>query len=36
MKSRVIKYGDKISTDSIIAGKYTKTLNIQELGAHAM
>lgn len=36
MKSRVIKYGDKISTDSIIAGKYTKTLNIQDLGAHAM
>ncbi len=36
MKSRVIKYGDNISTDLIIAGKYTKTLNVQNLRDHAM
>ena len=36
MRSCVIKYGDKISTDSIIAGKYTKTLNVQDLADHAM
>lgn len=36
MRSRAIKYGDKISTDLIIAGKYTKTLNFQDLSDHAM
>jgi len=36
MKSKVIKYGDNISTDLIIAGKYTKTLNKQDLAIHAM
>lgn len=36
MRSKVIKYGDKISTDSIIAGKYTKTLNVRDLAEHAM
>lgn len=33
---KCIKYGDDISTDLIIAGKYTKTLNIQDLVDHAM
>lgn len=36
MRGRVIKYGDDISTDLIIAGKYTKTLNRNDLVAHAM
>ena len=31
-----IKYGDNIDTDIIIPGKYTKTLNMQELACHAM
>lgn len=35
MKGKVIKYGDNISTDLIIAGKYTKTLNKQDLVDHA-
>jgi len=35
MKGQVIKYGDNISTDLIIAGKYTKTLNRQDLVDHA-
>lgn len=34
--SRVIKYGDNIDTDVIIPGKYTKTINMQELADHAM
>ena len=33
---KCIKYGDNISTDLIIAGKYTKTLNVQDLIDHAM
>lgn len=36
LTSQVIKYGDDINTDLIIAGKYTKTLNIQDLVDHAM
>ena len=36
MQSKCIKYGSDISTDLIIAGKYTKTLVIQELADHAM
>lgn len=36
MTGRVIKYGDNISTDAIIAGKFTKTLDIQSLADHAM
>ena len=36
MTGKVIKYGDNISTDAIIAGKYTKTLNFQDLSDHAM
>ena len=36
MISKAIKYGDNISTDLIIAGKYTKTLNVQDLADHVM
>lgn len=36
MRSKCIKYGNDISTDLIIAGKYTKTLNLQDLALHAM
>lgn len=36
MKSHCIRYGDDISTDLIIAGKYTKTLVIEDLAFHAM
>jgi len=36
LKGKVIKYGDDINTDVIIPGKYTKTLNMQDLAAHAM
>lgn len=36
MTGKIIKYGDNISTDAIIAGKYTKTLNFQDLADHAM
>lgn len=34
--ARAIVYGDDINTDLIIAGKYTKTLNVQELVDHCM
>lgn len=36
MASKALKYGDDISTDLIIAGKHTKTLNVQDLADHAM
>ncbi|KZM50528.1 3-isopropylmalate dehydratase [Labrenzia sp. OB1] len=36
MSDVALKYGDDISTDLIIAGKYTKTLNLQDLVDHAM
>ena len=36
ISARAIVYGDDVSTDLIIAGKYTKTLNIEELAAHCM
>ena len=29
-------YGDNIDTDRIIAGKYTKTLDISSLATHVM
>ena len=29
-------YGDSVNTDVIIAGKYTKTLNMQDLADHCM
>ena len=35
-ENKCIKYGDDISTDLIIAGKYTKTLDFGSLAAHAM
>ena len=36
IKDKVIKYGNDINTDLIIAGKYTKTLSDEDLAAHAM
>lgn len=36
LSAKVLKYGDDISTDLIIAGKHTKTLNLKELAFHAM
>lgn len=30
------KYGDNINTDLIIAGKYTKTMNFQDLAEHCL
>lgn len=36
LTAQTIKYGDDINTDLIIAGKYTKTLNVQDLVDHAM
>ncbi|MGI6703722.1 MAG: 3-isopropylmalate dehydratase [Clostridia bacterium] len=36
IKDKVIKYGNDINTDLIIAGKYTKTLSNEELAVHAM
>ncbi len=36
IKAKAIVYGDDINTDLIIAGKYTKTLDIQDLVRHAM
>lgn len=36
MRSKCVKYGNDVSTDLIIPGKYTKTLVIQELADHAM
>jgi len=36
IKDKVIRYGDDINTDVIIAGKYTKTFSIETLAQHAM
>lgn len=36
LRGKAIKYGDSIDTDVIIPGKYTKTLNMQELAYHVM
>lgn len=36
MRCKCLKYGNDISTDLIIAGKYTKTLVIEDLAKHAM
>ena len=36
MSSNVWIYGDSINTDLVIAGKYTKTLNFQDLADHCM
>ena len=36
LTAQAVKYGDDINTDLIIAGKYTKTLNVQDLVDHAM
>ena len=34
--SKALVYGDSINTDLVIAGKYTKTLNFQDLADHCM
>ena len=36
MTGKCIKYGDMVSTDLIIAGKYTKTLDVNAMASHAM
>jgi 3-isopropylmalate/(R)-2-methylmalate dehydratase small subunit len=36
LKGKALKYGDDIDTDRIIAGKYTKTLDLRELADHVM
>lgn len=36
LTAKAIKYGEDINTDLIIAGKYTKTLNIQDLVDHVL
>ncbi|MDI6707142.1 MAG: 3-isopropylmalate dehydratase small subunit [Firmicutes bacterium] len=36
LSAKALRYGDDISTDLIIAGKYTKTLDKNELASHAM
>ena len=36
LNANCIKYGDDINTDLIIAGKYTKTLDVQDLVDHVM
>ena len=36
LSAKAIIYGDDINTDLIIAGKYTKTLNFNDLAEHVM
>ena len=33
---KCIKYGDNISTDMFVAGRYTKTTDVQEMVSHCM
>ena len=36
LKGKAFVYGDNIDTDRIIPGKYTKTLNLQDLADHVL
>lgn len=36
LNGKVLKYGDDVNTDLVIAGKYTKTLDFSSLAMHAM
>ena len=36
LKGRAHVYGDDIDTDRIIAGKYTKTLDLSQLAEHVL
>ena len=36
IEKKCVKYGDDISTDMLIAGRYTKTTDIQEMVSHCM
>ena len=36
MTGKALVYGDNINTDLIIAGKYTKTLDFQDLALHCL
>jgi len=36
IEKKCIKYGDDISTDMLIAGRYTKTTDVQEMVSHCM
>jgi len=36
LKGRAHVYGDNLNTDLIIAGKYTKTLNMRDLAQHCL
>jgi 3-isopropylmalate/(R)-2-methylmalate dehydratase small subunit len=36
LQGKALRFGDNIDTDGIIAGKYTKTLDLRELAEHVM
>jgi 3-isopropylmalate/(R)-2-methylmalate dehydratase small subunit len=36
LQGKALKFGDNVDTDVIIAGKYTKTLDLRELADHVM
>ena len=36
IEKKCVKYGDDISTDMLIAGRYTKTTDVQEMVIHCM
>ena len=36
IEKKCVKYGDDVSTDMLIAGRYTKTTDVQEMVSHCM